>query len=155
MRKLLRQREIVQDDWAYFGEDSAEASSSIIVPLAQLRAEPAKWQAWSGRLGVRIGPATRLDEIAADLPRLGVIAIEFPGPAEGRGYTLARLLRERHGYTGEIRAIGAVKRDLVFFMSRCGFDSFELAAGESIEAAQQALGTYSVAYQPSRTLALG
>ncbi len=154
MRRLLRQREIVEDDWRYLGEDGAEGALSIIVPQAQLRENPETWQAWAGRLGVRIGPAMRLEEIAADLPRLSLVAVEFPGPAEGRGYTHARLLRDRYRFTGEIRAVGAVKRDQVFFMSRCGFDSLELDAGEDFEAARLALRTFSIAYQPRGPLAL-
>ena len=103
---------------------------------------------------MRIGPAARLEEFAADLPRLSLVAVEFPGPGEGRGYTQAKLLRDRYRFTGEVRAVGAVKRDQVFFMSRCGFDSFELADGEDFEAVRLALGTFSIAYQPRGPLAL-
>lgn len=148
MRKLLRQREIVADDWRYAGEPDADASDALIVPLAQLLADSEKLIQRAGRLGVRIGPSTRLDEFAPHLPRLALVAVEFPGPGDGRGYTLARLLRERFAFKGEVRAVGAVKRDQVFFMSRIGFDSFELAAGEDFEAARSALNLYSVTYQP-------
>ena len=148
MRKLLRQREIVADDWRYLGEEGAEGAQSIIVPLAKLREDAGTWRGWRGRLGLRVGPATRVDELAADLPRLSLIAIEFPGPGDGRGYSIAKLLRDRHHFTGEVRAVGAVKRDQVFYMSRSGFDSLELAEGEDFEAAKRALDLYSVAYQP-------
>jgi uncharacterized protein (DUF934 family) len=148
MRRLLRQREIVADDWSYAGEPDADAAASLIVPLAQLLADGDALSQRTGRLGVRVGPATRLDEFVQHLPRLTLVAIEFPGPGDGRGYSLARLLRERSGFKGEVRAIGAVKRDQIFFMSRVGFDSFELAAGEDFEAARSALNLYSVTYQP-------
>ena len=148
MRKLLRQREIVADDWRYAGEPDADAAPSLIVPLAQLLTDSDALARRTGRLGVRVGPATRLDEFAQHLPRLALVAIEFPGPGDGRGYSLARLLRERSGFKGEVRAVGAVKRDQVFFMSRVGFDSFELAEGEDFEAARSALNLYSVTYQP-------
>lgn len=154
MRRLLRQLEIVDDDWRYWDEERSGEPQSIVVALAQLRANADAWLAWPGRLGVRIGPMVRLEEIADDLHRLSLVAIEFPAPSEGRGYTQARLLRARHGFKGEIRAVGAVKRDQVFFMSRCGFDSFELSEGEDFEAARAALNSYSIAYQPRGPLAL-
>jgi uncharacterized protein (DUF934 family) len=148
MRRLLRQREIVADDWRYAGEPDADAAASLIVPLAQLLTDGDSLTQRVGKLGVRVGPATRLDEFVTHLPRLTLVAIEFPTPGDGRGYSLARLLRERSGFRGELRAVGAVKRDQVFFMSRVGFDSFELAAGEDFEAARSALNLYSVTYQP-------
>lgn len=150
MRKLLRRREIVADDWRYLAEESPDTSHSIIVPLAELRDNAATWRAWRGRLGVRIGPADRIEALAADLPRLALIAIEFPAPSEGRGYTQARLLRDRYAFTGELRAIGAVKRDQLFLMSRCGFDSFELAEGEDMAAARREFERFTVEYQPAR-----
>ena len=156
MRKLLRQRELTEDDWRYLGEELPAGCESIIVPLTELRDNAAAWRSWRGRLGVRLAPTDRVEALAADLPRVALIAIEFPGPGEGRGYTQARLLRSRYAFAGELRAVGAVKRDQIFFMARCGFDAFELAAGEDAEAAQQALSRFTVSYQPRVAgLALG
>jgi uncharacterized protein (DUF934 family) len=156
MRKLLRQRELTEDDWRYLGEELPATCASIIVPLTELRDNAAAWRSWRGRLGVRLAPTDRVEALAADLPRVALIAIEFPGPGEGRGYTQARLLRSRYAFAGELRAVGAVKRDQIFFMARCGFDAFELAAGEDAEAAQQALSRFTVSYQPRVAgLALG
>jgi uncharacterized protein (DUF934 family) len=149
MRQLLRRHEIVADDWRYPDElsGSASAADAVIVPLAEFRDNPV-WKSFEGRLGVRIAPAIRVEDLAADLPRVHLVAIEFPGPGEGRGYTIARLLRQRYGFRGEIRAVGAVKQDQIFPMVRSGFDAFELAPGEDIQAAARALQRYSVAYQP-------
>jgi len=156
MRKLLRQRELAEDDWRYLGDELPADCESIIVPLTELRDNAAVWRAWGGRLGARLTPTDRVEALAADLPRLALIAIEFPSPGEGRGYTQARLLRSRYAFAGELRAIGVVKRDQVFFMARCGFDAFELAGGEDAEAAQQALSRFTVSYQPRVSgLALG
>jgi len=75
--------------------------------------------------------------------------VEFPNPSDGRGYSQARLLRERLGFRGELRAVGAgVRQDQVFLLARCGFDALELAAGEDAQAARRALERYDVAYQP-------
>jgi uncharacterized protein (DUF934 family) len=148
MRSILRRREIVGDDWAHLGEETA-AGGAVIVPLAALLSDPAHWRSSVGRLGARLSPAERVEQLAELLPRLALVAVEFPNPGDGRGCTQGYLLRERFGFTGELRAVGAgVRQDLVFLMARCGFDSFELAAGEDPEAARRALGRYDVAYQP-------
>ncbi|GAC1455937.1 MAG: DUF934 domain-containing protein [Steroidobacteraceae bacterium] len=148
MRFILRRREIVPDDWHEFGAN-APAGAALIVPLAQLRADPQRWQAWPGRLGVRVSADTSWEDLADELPRLSLVAVEFPNSGDGRGYSLGRLLRDAAGFRGELRAVGAgVRQDQVFLMSRCGFDSLQLAAGEDPEAARRALQRYDVAYQP-------
>ena len=148
MRYILRQREIVADDWVHLGEETA-GSSALIVPLAQLRADAARWAVWRGPLGARLAPADAPEDLAAELPRLALVAVEFPNAGDGRGYSQGRLLRTRLAFTGELRAVGAgVKRDQVFLLARCGFDTIELAPGEDLEAARRALTRYSVAYQP-------
>jgi len=147
MRHILRRHELAIDSWRYLGE--AGAGSDLIVPFAQLRADPQAVAAHSGRLGVRLTAVDRVEELAAQLPRLALIACEFPSPGEGRGYSQGRLLRARLGFTGELRAVGAaVKQDLVFHLARCGFDALELAAGEDVEAARRAWQRYPVGYQP-------
>jgi len=156
MRRVLRQREIIADEWRHLGEDEQATSGAgaLIVPLAELRTNAAAWAAWRGRLGVRIAPAERVEDLAAQLARICLVAVEFPSPSEGRGYTQGRVLRARFGFTGELRAVGAgVKRDLIFALARCGFDTFELAPGEDLEAAARALDRYTVAYQPGAPLA--
>ena len=148
MRYILRRREIVADEWAHLDETSAEVSA-LIVPLAQLRSDEARWRAWRGRLGVRLTPTDAPEELTRELKRFELIAVEFPNAGDGRGYSQGRLLRARFGFEGELRAVGAgVRQDQVYLLTRCGFDAFELAAGEDLEAARRALGRYSVAYQP-------
>jgi uncharacterized protein (DUF934 family) len=167
MRYILRRREIVADDWRYLGEEltldapasaagaaaaAATRGSALIVPLAELRRDPSHWRQWPGRLGVRLAPADPVEELAADIAGLGLVAVEFPNAGDGRGYSQGRLLRERLGFGGELRAVGnGVRQDQVFLLGRCGFDAFELAAGEDLEAARRALARYDVAYQPGVT----
>jgi uncharacterized protein (DUF934 family) len=148
MRRILRRREIVADDWVHLGEGAADGAA-LIVPLAELRKDPARWWQWPGRLGVRITPVDRVEELAEELPRLDLVAVEFPSPVDGRGYSQGRLLRERLGFRGELRAVGAgVRQDQVFLLARCGFDAIELAAGEDADGACRSLQRYDVAYQP-------
>jgi len=155
MRRILKRREIVTDEWLYAGEEGADpgADTPLIVPFAQFRANADFWRSRRAPLGVRLSPADAVEDLAADLPLLQLVAAEFPGPADGRGFSQGRLLRSRFHYTGELRAVGAgVKQDLIFLMARCGFDSFELAAGETFAAASAALSRYDVAYQPAEPL---
>lgn len=148
MRYILRRHEVVADDWSHLGEEVAEGAA-LIVPLGELRAQAPRWAAWRGRLGVRLAPADAPEDLAAELPRLKLVAVEFPDSGDGRGYTQGRLLRTRLGFRGELRAVGAgVKQDQVFLLARCGFDAIELARGEDPEAARRALTRYTVAYQP-------
>ncbi len=155
MRRILRRRELVQDEWRYWGEDGSEdvsgdKSAALIVPLAEFLNNIERWRAYAGPLGVRLAPPDAVEQLAGDIHRLSLVAVEFPGPGDGRGYSQARLLRSRFKFTGELRAVGTgVKQDLLFIMSRCGFDSFDLASGQKIEEAVQALERYSVAYQPA------
>jgi uncharacterized protein (DUF934 family) len=148
MRHILRRREWVADEWRQLGESAADGDA-LIVPLAELRRDPASWRSRPGRLGVRISPADRVEELTSELAHLALVAVEFPNPGDGRGYSAGRLLRERFGFAGELRAVGAgVRQDQVFLLARCGFDAVELADGEDPEAARRALERYDVAYQP-------
>jgi uncharacterized protein (DUF934 family) len=165
MRYILRRREVVVDDWCHLGEsgadgpagpaaagadlDGAAPGRGLIVPLARLRSEPHRWLSSGGRLGARLTPVDPVEELAGLLAQLALVAVEFPNPGDGRGYSQGRLLRERCGFRGELRAVGAgVRQDQVFLLARCGFDAMELAPGEDAEAARRALERYRVAYQP-------
>jgi len=147
MRQLIKQREIVTDEWRYADEDPQGAHRALILPLARYQAEREQWLQWGGRLGVRIGPTDKMGALQNDLPRLALIAIEFGGLAEGRGYSQATILRRRYHFTGELRAVGKIQRDQVFYMARCGFDTFEFPEGTDLEVALTAFNDFSVAYQ--------
>jgi len=147
MRHILRRRELVADDWRYLGEEAPEGTP-LIIPLSELKRDPERWSG-AAPLGVRLSPPDQVAELAAELPRLALVAIEFPNPGDGRGYSQGRLLRQRFGFRGELRAFGAgVRQDQVFLLARCGFDTIELAPGEDPGAAFRAFNRYDVAYQP-------
>jgi uncharacterized protein (DUF934 family) len=149
MRYILRRRELAVDDWRYLEEHPAERDP-LIVPLAELRSDPSKWTQRAGALGVLLGPADPVADLAPQLPRLALIALQFPNAGDGRGYSQARLLRERFEFRGELRAAGAgVREDQAFLLARCGFDSLQPAPGVDPEALRRAMSRYDVAYQPS------
>ena len=85
--------------------------------------------------------------VALALGEARVVAVRFAKFGDGRAYSIARLLRERYGYKGELRAIGEVGRDNLYYMSQCGFDAFELRAGEDPQEALGAFGDFSTSYQ--------
>jgi uncharacterized protein (DUF934 family) len=163
MRRIICRRELVVDDARYPGE-AAGAEARPVQPLAQFIATLAAGQAAasgdavasgaSGASGaaVLIGPADELEGLVAHLALVSLIVIEFPKLGEGRGFSQARLLRQRYRYAGELRARGALKRDQLFFLARCGFDSFDLDPGEDLNAALGALEDFSVAYQDGSDL---
>lgn len=98
-------------------------------------------------LQVSDDPATLADRIRGRGAPIAAIAVNFPKFSDGRGYSIGRLLRERYGYQGELRAIGEVARDHLYAMAQCGFDVFELRAGEDPHEALKAFGDFSEQYQ--------
>ncbi len=144
---------IVDDAWT--AVDDAATLSHVAADAAVL----ATWALWrdareallarDAPLGVVLEPDADLDAVAADLPRLALVAVRFPKFTDGRGYSIARLLRERHGFRGSLRAVGDVQRDQLFLMLRCGFDAFALNDGASLDDALTAWRDFSEAYQSS------
>jgi uncharacterized protein (DUF934 family) len=148
MSRLLRRREFVTDEWLSLTETPADEGAAVIVPFAKFRENRDYWLSRRGRLGILISPADRVEDLAADLPHISLVAVQFTGPGEGRGYTTTTLLRQRHRFTGEIRAVGHVKQDQLYLMARCGIDTFELAPTEKPDEALATLDRFKVAYTP-------
>lgn len=153
MRKIIKDRQIVEDQWQTIkpGDDGAypeiAEAGDIIVPLDLWLARKTELLQRKGQCGVWLDSDDFPESIADDLPSLPLVAINFPQFADGRGYSIARLLRERYGYTGELRAIGDVLRDQIFYLHRCGFNAFEVRSDKSIEDALTAFRDFSDAYQ--------
>jgi uncharacterized protein (DUF934 family) len=144
-RPYLFRGQPAADTWSLVREGEAPAGAAAIVPLAAwLEAAP------SATLAPWLPADTELtDALAERLAEAPLIAVDFPKFTDGRGYSLARLLRERHGFGGEIRAVGDVLVDQLYFMTRCGFDGLSLREDQWLEDAQRALGAFSRAYQPA------
>ena len=150
MRRIIKGGEIVADGWHHVAADADEfPDGDIILPLATWRASRDVLLRRNTRLGVRLGAGDEPAEIAGDLEHLAVIALDFPKFSDGRAFTTARLLRERYGYKGELRAVGDVLRDQLYFMKRCGIDAYELRADKDLDDALAAFGEITVTYQPA------
>ena len=146
MRQILRQREVLADRWRYPGE---QGTGPQVLTLAELLATSVAAAPATGELGVRVGPTDEVEQLAPFTARLALIAVHFEASGDGRGYTQGQLLRQRHGYAGELRAAGAIRRDHLFLLARCGFDAFDFEPREDPRAALAHLERFSVAYQPS------
>ncbi|MCC6472946.1 MAG: DUF934 domain-containing protein [Burkholderiales bacterium] len=166
MGKLIRKRRIAGDSWRLLeplrdgapaqpaapGEPAAlPTEGDLIVPLAVWREQRAAIATRAGRTGVLLEAADDPAAIAGDLAALALVAIRFPAFADGRGLSNARLLRERYGYGGELRAVGEVLRDSLLGMERCGFDAFALRADQDAEDALRAFDELTETYQASVT----
>ena len=100
-------------------------------------------------IGLQINPGDAVEDVADDLGRFSSIAINFPAVTDGRGYSSARLIRERFGYEGEVRAIGDVLTDQIPFMRRCGISAFVVTnAATRVALEKDALAEVSLYYQP-------
>jgi uncharacterized protein (DUF934 family) len=152
-RRLLRDGEVVADDWLYAGEAGDAGDAGLILSLEEWLSDRERWDSSGRRLGVILAPVHKVEQLAPDLARFALVGAQFPGPSDGRGYTQGRLLRERWKFAGELRATGYVRRDQLFFLARCGFNSFELPEGE-IDTGRDALATFSAAYQPANDAGL-
>lgn len=154
MAKIIINKTLVDDPWTtiQLGEnqlpgDISLPDANVILPLNVWQARKQEIISRYKRIGLWLNSDETVDGITDDLHYFQVIAIRFPKFTDGRGYSLARLLRERHGYEGELRAFGNVLHDQLFYLKRCGFDAFALDAGHDIELALQGFDTFPDSYQ--------
>lgn len=155
MAIIIKDRNVVTDPWQRLEPNAdgslpeALPSGDIIVPLALWQSQREALLARPGRIGVWLNSNEEPAAIAGDLKHFGVVAVKFPKVTDGRGYSIARLLRERYGWKGELRAFGDIWRDQLFFLASCGFSAFALRESEDPQEALAAFGDFSEAYQSS------
>jgi uncharacterized protein (DUF934 family) len=147
---LVKNGKITTDHFVHVA-DGAElpGDGAVLISAARFLEDPETLSRRPGKTGV-IWPNNRdVDDLVPFLDRLAVVALVFPTFRDGRAYSQARLLRERHGYRGELRAAGQVLRDQFLFMMRAGFDTFEVKKQSDAEAFANTAKRYSVFYQPT------
>ena len=154
MTTIIKNRQALADEFVLVRVAEGETAETAVLPAGALIVPLAVWQARKPELqsrgtpvGVWLDVTEGPEAIAGELAAFAVIGVNFPKFTDGRGYSTARLLRERYGYTGELRAIGDVLHDQLFLMARCGFDAFALKDGKDVAKAVNAFATFKTPYQ--------
>jgi uncharacterized protein (DUF934 family) len=148
--RVIKDEVILEDNWRLIADDEyLPEAGDIIVSYARWQHERELLTSRSGKLGICINGDVKPSALVADLPYFALIALEFPKFVDGRCFSHARLLRERYHFAGELRAIGDVWRDQLFYMRRCGIDSFAVREDKDMQDALKAFSEYTVTYQPA------
>jgi uncharacterized protein (DUF934 family) len=147
---LVKNGTVAADTFTHVADDAdIPVDGAVLIPAPRFLADPEALVARNSPTGV-IWPNNRdLDDLVPWLDRIAVVALVFPSFRDGRAYSQARLLRERYGYKGEMRATGQVLRDQFVFMLRAGFDAFEVVKQADAEAFLATAKRYTVFYQPT------
>lgn len=152
---VIRNKTIANDDWIVLRPGEKDTPESVAVPPGKAIVPLKVWQAQRAALrdrtglGVWLASDERAEDLKDDIGRFSVIAVDFPKFADGRGYSIAHHLRNRLGYRGELRAIGDVLRDQMFYMQRAGFDAFAARTDKDIGEALKGLSDFTYTYQAS------
>lgn len=152
---IIKNKAVVSDDWIILRLSENETPESVTVPAGKIIVPLKVWQAQRAtlqnraELGVWLASNERPEELKGEMEKFAVIAVDFPKFADGRGYSIAYNLRARLGYVGELRAIGDVLRDQMFYMQRVGFDAFAPRPDKNIHDALKGLTDFSETYQTS------
>jgi len=150
MTAILRDGAIAADDWLVIEDDRTEAASAggkVIVTLARWRAERQELLAAHSAVGVLVPNTADIEAVYPEIADRALIALQFPTFTDGRALSQAVVLRKRLRYRGELRAVGDIIRDLVFWLGRCGFDSIVPRKDQNLEGCRAALDEITVAYQ--------
>jgi uncharacterized protein (DUF934 family) len=152
--QLIKHRQVAENPWLNVvlgvGEDPGALpipAGPVLLPLALWLARRDELRARAAEVGVWLAPGDEPALLLDDLAVLPLIAVHFPKFADGRGYSTARLLRERYCFKGELRAIGDIGRDQLFYLARVGFDAFLIPEGRDAEDALAAFADFPEAYQ--------
>jgi len=158
--QLIKDQKIVEDTWQRITEITADTDlptvdvlggdvpgANIIVPFAYWLENRDALSNRDGMLGVCIDGDVDIQEVVKDIEHFDLIALDFPAFADGRCYSHARLLRDRYNFKGELRAVGDILRDQLFYMQRCGINSFQLREDKDMQDALNAFTELSVKYQ--------
>ena len=139
--------EAAEDPYTSVVDEEPIPRGDVIVSLQRFHNEGQRLLAEGRKVGVRIEANEAVEDIAADLPRISVVALVFPKFLTGQAYSSARILRERYGYEGEVRAVGDVLREQARFMVRCGIDTFAPIDGSTPDAWSHVVGRFRHVYQ--------
>ena len=152
---IIKHNAIIEDTWQIVRLAEGETPETVALPTGDLIVPFNVWQARKVELmarpqrGVWLAPDEEATAVATELQHLQLVAIDFPQFVDGRGFSTAALLRSRFGWRGELRAIGDVLKDQLFYMQRVGFDAYAIRADKDMADALTALTDFSETYQAS------
>jgi uncharacterized protein (DUF934 family) len=153
MAEIILRDAVVSDDWQVLRPEAGQPvdvpTGRVIVPLAVWLEQQPVFAERQGDVGVWLAGSDDPLALAPTLSSLSLIAVDFPKFTDGRGFSIAYLLRTRLDYRGELRAIGDVLPDQLFYMRRVGFDSFAVRPDKDIQQALRSLRPFSDSYQGS------
>lgn len=155
--RVIKDDQIIEDKWSRLdtvvpGQSIPEGD--VILPFSYCKQNRDSLAGHKGKIAVCLNGEDKLEDIVKELDQFDLIALDFPAFKDGRCYTHARLLRDRYGYKGDLRAVGDVLRDQLFYMKRCGFSSFFVRSDKDIQDALNAFRDFSVKYQTAADGAL-
>jgi uncharacterized protein (DUF934 family) len=137
----------VEDPFTWVDDEQDLVDGDVILSLARFQAEGDRLLSEGRAVGVRLKSDEEVEALAYDLPRISLVALEFPKYLDGRHYSNARILRQRYKFAGEVRAVGDVLREQAHVMLRSGFDAFEPADGSGAQEWEAATRRYRHVYQ--------
>ncbi|MGB2002982.1 MAG: DUF934 domain-containing protein, partial [Porticoccaceae bacterium] len=151
MPQLLKDGQVIDNTWQLIeaNEDSQETlpNGDILVPVSMWQTNQSILENHRGAVGLWINGDEEIEGIAESIITAPVIAVNFPKFVDGRGFSVARLLRDRFGFKGELRAVGQIIRDQLFLLQRCGFNAFQFDSEIDLTEAVKSLADFSDAYQ--------
>ena len=145
--QIIKDREIVKDNWLHLDNDVELTAGNITVSLARWQEQHESLEKHDGALGLRLTGDDPLEEIVPDLAKFSMIVLNFSAFTDGRCYSFSRLLRDRYNFIGEIRAQGDILHDQLFYMTQCGINSFEMANQNHLTDAMSAFDDFTESYQ--------
>ncbi len=141
------------DDWLKLPcHNDAAPDAKVLIDLESYEAGRAYFDGRSAPWGIAVDGDVDLSRLTHLVSRVSLISVNFPKFTDGRGYSVGRLLRQRYGYQGELRAVGDITRDQLAYLERCGFNAFELKAGKCLDEALGGFDELATLYQPAADL---
>lgn len=151
MPKLTKHGELLTDNWQVVAKESTPAPADLSTGqwLAHIKWYLENQNELTGRdnVGVWLDSDDEAESVLSLIDRLAVIGVNFPVFTDGRGFSIGRTIRERYKFAGELRAIGNFMQDQLFYLKRCGFDTFSVSDNADVESMAVSLKDFSDCYQ--------
>jgi len=147
--RILKSRQLVQDTWKTLSADDPLTDGDVILPFTRWLNDKDAFVSHNGKVGVLISSDTNINKVIENLSYFDLVALNFPKYTDGTCFSYAFLLRERHKFTGELRAVGDIFRDQFSYLERCGIDAIQLDDENELEIAKKSFEDISINYQHS------